>query len=58
MSDETALIYSRARRSGVSSTEAWEDLKALAEEIDWDPEQMVSDSDTGSDTVSDRELPQ
>ena len=56
MSDETARIYAHARRSGVSSTEAWEDLEALAEEIDWDPEQMLSESDTT--TVSDRELPQ
>lgn len=58
MSDETARIYARARRSGVSSTEAWEDLKALAEEIDWDPEQMLSDSDTTTDAASDHESSQ
>lgn len=57
MSEESARIYNRARRSGVSSVEAWEDLGALAEEIEWDVERMLSESDSSADAVSDRELP-
>lgn len=58
MSKETAQIYNHARRSGVSSNEAWEDLGALAKEIDWDVERMLSDSDMDAGAVSDQELPQ
>lgn len=58
MSEETAGIYDRARRNGVSSEEAWEDLKEFAHEADWDVERMLSDSDPDADAVSDRELSQ
>ena len=57
MSEETARIYARARRRDVSSAEAWENVRELAEEFDWDVEQLLSDSDTAVDAVSDRELP-
>jgi hypothetical protein len=53
MSEETARIYDRARRNGVSAVEAWEDLEALANEVDWDVERMLSDD---VDSVSDRDL--
>ena len=36
MSEESAQIYNRARRNGVSSAEAWEDLQSLSENIDWE----------------------
>lgn len=58
MSEETARIYNRARRRGVSSDEAWENVRELAEEFDWDVERMLSDSDADHDAVSDHELPQ
>jgi len=56
MSEESAQIYNRARRNGVSSAEAWEDLQSLSENIDWDVERMLSESSTVTD--ADRELPQ
>jgi len=56
MSGESARIYNRARRNGVCSVEAWKDLQALSEDIDWDIERMLSDSVTSTD--ADRELPQ
>jgi hypothetical protein len=58
MSEETARIYARARQRGVSAAEAWANMRELAEEYDWDVEQMLSDSDAVTHTVSDRELPQ
>lgn len=58
MSEETARIYNRARRMGVSSNEAWEDLGELAEEIEWDVERMLSDPEMDADAVSDQDLPQ
>lgn len=57
MSEETAQIYNHARRSGVSSVEAWEDLEILANEVSWDVERMLSEQDANSDAISDRELP-
>jgi hypothetical protein len=42
MSDKAAEIYARSQRSSTSSAEAWADLDDLAEEVDWDVEQMVS----------------
>jgi hypothetical protein len=56
MSEESARIYNRARRNGVSSAEAWEDLQSLSEDIDWDVERMLSDSPFATD--ADRELSQ
>ncbi|WP_424005573.1 hypothetical protein ACOZ4I_19525 (plasmid) [Haloarcula salina] len=56
MSEESARIYNRARRNGISSVEAWEDLQSLSEDIDWDVERMLSESSTSTD--ADRELPQ
>jgi len=56
MSEESVQIYNRARRNGVSSAEAWEDLQSLSENIDWDVERMLSESSTVTD--ADRELPQ
>lgn len=58
MSEETAAIYNRARRSGMSSHEAWEDLGDLAEEVEWDVERMLSDSEESPDVdaVFDHEL--
>lgn len=57
MSEETARIYDRARRNGVSSDEAWEDVKEFAHELDWDVEQMLSE-DESDVAASDQELPQ
>lgn len=57
MSEETARIYDRARGSSASPIEAWEDLRALAEAVDWDVERMLRDSDADGGTVSDRESP-
>jgi|GEM_PF-1760605 len=60
MSEETAQTYARARRNGVYPSEAWADLGALAAEIDWDVERMLSESDSESDGdgVSDHEVSQ
>jgi len=58
MSEETARIYNRGRRRGFSSNEAWESVRELAEEYNWDVERMLSDSDAAHGTVSDRELSQ
>ncbi|MCU4802723.1 hypothetical protein OB920_20385 [Halobacteria archaeon HArc-gm2] len=58
MSEETARILNHARQRGVSSDEAWENVRELAEEFDWDVERMLSDTDTDSTAVSDRELSQ
>jgi len=58
MSEETARIYAHARRDGVSPSEAWADLGDLATEVDWDVEQMLSESESGDDAVSDHEVSQ
>jgi hypothetical protein len=55
MSEEAARIYERACRNDVPAPEAWADLELLAEEIDWDTEQLLSDSDSNAGTT-DREL--
>jgi len=46
MSDKAAEIYARGQRSSTSSAEAWADLDDLAEEADWDVEQMVSEPES------------
>jgi len=43
MSEKVAEIYDRGLQSSTSATEAWADLETIAEEADWDVEQMVSD---------------
>ena len=53
MSEESARIYNRARRNGISSAEAWEDLQSISEDIDWDVERMLSESPQSTD--ADRE---
>ncbi|QIO25131.1 hypothetical protein [Haloarcula sp. JP-L23] len=45
MCEETAEIYSRAAASETSASEAVEDLRELAEEVDWDVERMLADSE-------------
>jgi len=55
MSEETAQIYRRARRNGVSAVEAWDELGDLADEVDWDVERMLSDPD---DAFSEPEVSQ
>ena len=55
--DETARIFDQAPRRGVSSVEAWENVRELAEEFEWDVERMLSDSDTDASAVSDNEFP-
>lgn len=58
MSERTAEISNRARRNGISSCEAWEDLRNLAAETEWDVEHMLSDSSSDSDSISDTEVQQ
>jgi hypothetical protein len=55
MSEETVEYLKHARRSGMSSVDAWEDLNDLADEVDWDVERMLSDENTNLDAVSERD---
>jgi len=55
MSEGTVEYLEHARRSGVSSVDAWEDLDELADEVDWDVERMLSEEDVDSDAVSERD---
>lgn len=58
MSEETARIYNHARRSPKTSREAWDDLGELAEEVDWDVKQMLSDEEDAPEARPEQELPE
>lgn len=49
MTDEAAEIYARGRNSRTSSREAWERLKQLGTETDWDTRWLRDDVDTTRD---------
>lgn len=49
MTQKAAEIFNRGRRSGTSSQEAWDRLKELGEETEWDTDWMRFDSDTAAE---------
>jgi hypothetical protein len=42
MTEEAAGMYEWARLADITAEEAWDDLGNLADEVDWDVEQMMA----------------
>lgn len=41
MTEDAAGVLAWAQRTGRTSEEAWEEMQALNEQVDWDVEQML-----------------
>lgn len=55
MTDRGADLFSRGRRSGKSSQEAWDDIKNRNTTTDWDPDAAIVEREHRLETAADGE---